>query len=139
MTRRSSAVSRRSSRLTVALLAALCLFGCGDDGATEPQPQPGQLRVILSGGTAPAGAVVLTVTGPGISSPVPAGGAALYHDLAGGTLSAVVVGASLGGEILRFSVSDVNQIASYAASMRQVAGPDNFLLEAGGFTVAVVR
>jgi hypothetical protein len=99
-------------------------------------PEPGQLRVTLSGGSS-VGAVVLTVTGSGITSPVASGGVSLYYDLSGGTLRAAVVGASLSGEVLRFTVPDVRQVASYQVSLQQAAGNDNQPVAAGGISAEV--
>jgi len=131
-------------RLRVLLLsvaAGALILGCGGDDTTgppQPQPQPGELRVTLSSGT-PVGAVVLTVTGSGLTSPVASGGALLYHDLSGGTLRAVVTGSSLSGEVMRFTVPDVGQVAGYRVSVEQAAGITNQPLAASGVTLSVVE
>jgi hypothetical protein len=129
-------------RATLIVLAAGGLIlGCGSDDATgppQPQPQPGQLSVTLSSGT-PVGGVVLTLSGAGITSPAASGGVRLYHDLSGSTLRAVVTGASLSGEILRFSVPDVRQLAGYLVSVQQAAGTSNQPLAASGVTLSVVQ
>ncbi len=125
--------------MLVSLAAGVMILGCGGDDSTGPPrqlPEPGQLRVTLSGGS-PVGAVVFTVTGSGITSPVASGGASLYHDLSGGTLLAAVVGASLSGEVLRFTVPDVRQVASYQVSVQQAAGNDNQPMAAGGISAEV--
>jgi len=124
--------------LLVSLAAGALILGCGGDDSTGPPqqlPQPGQLRVTLSGSS--VGAVVLTVTGSGITSPVASGGVSLYHDLSGGTLLAAVVGSSLSGEVLRFTVSDVRQVASYQVSLQQAAGNDNQPVAAGSISAEV--
>ena len=128
-------VGRRLRATLVSLAAGVLILGCGD-GSTAPQLEPGQLQVSLSGGSS-VGAVVLTVTGSGIASPVASGGASLYHDLSGDTLRAAVVGASLSGEVLRFSVPDVRQVASYQVSLQQAAGGDNQPVAPGGISAAV--
>jgi len=123
----------------VSLATGALILGCGGDDSTGPprqMPEPGQLRITLSGGSS-VGAVVLTVTGSGITSPVASGGASLYHDLSGGTLRAAVVGASLSGEILHFTVPDVRQVASYQVSVQQAAGNDNQPVAAGGISAEV--
>lgn len=129
-------------RLTlVSLAAGALILGCGGDDATgppQPQPQAGELRVLVASAT-PVGAVVLTVTGTGITSPAISGGARLYYDLSGGTLSAVVTGASLSGEIMRFKVPDVRQVAGYEVRVQQAAGTSNQSLAASGVTASVVR
>ena len=82
---------------------------------------------------------MLTVTGTGITSPAASGGAQLYYDLSGSTLSAVVVGSSLSGEVMRFTVPDVRQVASYQVVLDEAAGTANQPLAAGGVSVSVVQ
>lgn len=118
------------------------MLGCGSEDSTgpaEPQAQPGQLQVTLSGGV-PAGGLVLTVTGEGISAPAALPGSNLYYDLSGSELRAVVVASSLTGSVLRFSVPDVREADQYQASLQQVAGTDNEsrLTSAHAVTVSVV-
>lgn len=129
----------RTIRTIVILLAASALLlGCGDEatGPAQPQPQPGELRVEIASGT-PVGSVVLTVTGTGITAPTASGGAALYHELSGSALNAVVVGSSLSGTILRFSVPDVRQVSGYQVSLQQASGTANQALAAGAITLAI--
>lgn len=128
-------------RAILATVAGLLILGCGDDSATgppEPQPQPGVLEVSVASGT-PVGALVFTVTGSGISSPAAVAGARLYHDQSGNTLRAVVVGSSLSGEIMRFTVPDVRQVAGYQVSVQQASGTANQSLPTGGITLSVAE
>lgn len=121
------------------LVAGAFILGCGGDDTTgppEPQPQPGILSVSLGTGT-PVGAVVLTVTGTGITSPAAAPGARLYHDLSGDTLRAVVVGSSLSGAIMDFTVPDVRQVAGYRVSVQEASGIANQTLAASGLTLTI--
>jgi hypothetical protein len=123
------------TRATLATVAGLLILG-GGDGTTEPQPQPGELRVEIASGT-PVGAVVLTVTGAGITSPAASGGLQFYHDLSGNTLHAVVVGSSLSGTIMRFTVPDVRQAAGYQVSVQEASGTTNQSVAASGVTLSV--
>jgi len=130
---------RHLRAMLVSLTVGALILGCGGDESTGPPlqlPEPGQLLVTLSGGSS-VGAVVLTVTGSGITSPVASGGFSLYHDLSGGTLRAAVVGTSLSGEVLRFTVPDVRQVASYQVSLQQAVGDDNQPMAAGGISAEV--
>jgi hypothetical protein len=130
----------RMRAMLVSAAVGLLILGCGDDttGPPEPQPQPGELRVTVASGTA-VGAVVITVTGAGITSPAASGGARLYYDLSVVKLSAVVVGPSLSGEIMRFSVPDVRQVAGYRVSLEEAAGTTNQPLATAGISVSVVQ
>ncbi len=119
----------------VSLMAGALILGCGGDNPTDP-PEPGELRVTVASGT-PVGAVVLTVTGPSITSPAAAAGNLLYHDLSDGTLHAVVTGAAISGEIMRFAVPDVGQVAGYQVSVQEAAGTSNQPL--AGVTLSVVQ
>jgi len=127
--------------MTLCVVAAALIAGCGSDGPTappEPLPEPGQLRVTLASSTA-VGAVVLTLSGTGITSPAASGGAELYFDLSGGTLHGVLAGSSLSGNILTFSVPDVKQAAGYAVSLQEAAGTSNQPLDTSGVTLSVVQ
>lgn len=125
----------------VTLLAGGLIAGCGGDDPTgpapAPQPQPGELMVTVSSTAGSVGAVILHVTGPGITDPTAAGGASLYHHLSGNTLRAAAVGTSLSGAVLRFSVPDVRQHSGYAVTVQQAAGNDNEPLAAGGVSAEV--
>ena len=123
----------------VSLIAGALILGCGGDdptGPPEPQPQPGELRVTLVSG-AGVGGVVLTVTGTGITAPAASSGLQLYHDLSGSTLHAVVVGSSLSGTIMRFTVPDVRQVAGYQVSVQEASGTANQTLTASGVTLTI--
>ncbi len=123
----------------VSLIAGALILGCGGDDTTgppEPQPQPGELRVEIAGST-PIGGIVLTVTGTGITAPAAPSGLQLYHDLSGNTLHAVVVGSSLSGTIMRFTVPDVRQVAGYQVSVQEASGTANQTLTASGVTLTI--
>lgn len=131
----------RVGAILISLVASGLIAGCGDDGPTappEPLPEPGQLRVALSSST-PVGAVVLTVSGTGITSPAASGSARLYYDLSGGVLHAVLAGTSLSGDVLTFTVPDVKQAAGYHVSLQEAATTANQPLDTSGVTLSVVR
>ena len=114
-----------TAQLAVLLIAACSSDATGPDRQPQPQPQPGELRVTVVPTAGSTGAVVLHVTGPAMSDPTGVGGATVFYGLSGSTLRAVVVGTSLAGEVLRFSVPDVRDAPDYAVSVQQVAGNDN--------------
>ena len=123
----------------VSLIAGALILGCGGDDTTgppEPQPEPGELRVTVVSGTG-IGGVVLTVTGSRITAPAASGGGSLYYDLADSTLHAVVTGAPISGEIMRFTVPDVRQVAGYQVSVQEAATTSNQPL--AGVTLSVVQ
>ena len=64
-------------------------------------------------------------------------GLQLYHDLSGNTLHAVVVGSSLSGTIMRFTVPDVRQVAGYQVSVQEASGTANQTLTASGVTLTI--
>jgi hypothetical protein len=121
-----------------AVAAGILLLGCGDDSTSPPPPQPvpGELVVTVGGGSA-LGGIFLTVTGAGITAPAASGVASLYYDVSGTTLSATVVGSTLSGEVLRFSVPDVRNVTDYQVTVQQVAGTSNQPLSPGGFSATV--
>jgi hypothetical protein len=61
----------------------------------------------------------------------------LYTAASGDTLRAAVIAQVSSGELLRFSVPDVNQASSYNVVLQEVAGSDNALLSTGSFSVSI--
>ncbi len=122
--------------VSASLLAGAC--GGDDDGTGPPAPLPGQLTVNVSTSGGPGAAFKLTVTGEGIASPVKVGTShQLYTFASGDTLKAALIGTVSTGELLKFSVPDVNQASSYRVTLNEVAGSDNALLSLGSFSVSV--
>ncbi len=125
------------ARALTIVCATILIGSCGDDSSGPPAPQPGQLTVSVSSASTGA-AFNLIVTGENISNPVEAVGShQLYTFAAGDTLSVAVIGTVSSGDLLRFSVPDVNQVNSYRATLLEVAGTDNALLSIGSFTLAI--
>ena len=121
--------------------AAFLVGSCssdGDDGTGPAAVQPGQLAVaVTTSGTAGA-AFQLLVTGADIANPVQVGAThRLYTAASGDTLRAAVIAQVSSGELLRFSVPDVNQASSYNVLLQEVAGSDNALLSTGSFSVSI--
>jgi hypothetical protein len=128
------------SALAIAAVAAIVASACSDGGSTGPTEQPGQLTVSVSSSGAGGAAFLVTVTGTGITNATAASaGHQVYSVLAGNTLTAAIVlqNTLSNGDILVFSVPDVNAASSYDVDLVQVAGADNALLATGGFTLAV--
>ena len=128
----------RTRAILGAVAAGILFLGCGDDstGPPQPQPVPGELAVTVSGGSVFAG-IFVTVTGAGITAPAASGGASLYYDVSGTTLSATVVGSTLSGEVLRFSVPDVGDASDYVVAIQQVAGTSNQPLSPTAYSATV--
>jgi hypothetical protein len=61
----------------------------------------------------------------------------LYTLASGDTLRAAVIGTVSSGDLLRFSVPDVNQASGYHVTLEEVAGTDNQLLSTGNFTATI--
>lgn len=128
----------RTRVLLGAVAAGLLFLGCGDSPTSPPPPQPvpGELAVTVTGGAA-FGGVFLTVTGAGITAPAASGGSSLYSDVSGTMLSATVVGSTLSGEVLRFSVPDVGDASDYVVAIQQVAGTSNQPLSPAAYSATV--
>ncbi len=115
---------------SVALLLAAALpwsSGCGDDpGPTGPQG--GILEVSLTTPNADDAAMVLRLTGPGISQVrASEGGNYLHLVESGSEVIVVLVGDLPAGGIVRFSVPDVEAVDSYGAAILEVADESNAL------------
>jgi hypothetical protein len=114
----------RGIRMTVAGLALAVALACGGDGgATGPAgPTAGVLTVRLTTPNTDDGAILLTMSGPGMTQ-LAAADASLYFRQAqtGTTATAVLVGDVQGGSLLTFHVPDVDAAGSYSATIQQVA------------------
>lgn len=130
---------RRVGLVLAALAVGAPGTGCNDSSG----PVAGVLQVQLTTPNPGAdGAILLTVTGPApltaVGSPL-AGGRAFTDSL--GTTTRVVVTGSLGmGTIATIGVADVRQVASYSATIQQIA-QSNYQLRTGlsGYSLRVVR
>jgi hypothetical protein len=120
--------------------AAGIAAACGKDAA----PLPGELAVRHTA-QQPARAMVLTITGPEVATP---GDAASAYQIAAVQLSPtswrVLVVAPQGttlqdGQVVRFSVPDVNAAGSYSATVVQVAGAGYALQNPSQYSLSIVR
>lgn len=132
---------QRTTRIALAIVAvaAIAASACSDGGSTGPTEQPGQLTVSVTSSGASGAAYLITVTGTGITNATAASaGHQLYSVLAGNTLTAaIILQSAADGDILVFSVPDVNAASSYDVDLVQVAGADNALLSTSSFTLDV--
>ena len=125
----SSPIPRRRRRLLM-LTGAVALAACGGDGggaATEPPPTPvqptapvavpGTLTVRLVTPNTDDGAILLEITGPApAAEPTSAAQGVVVHARASGNTSRVAAFGPIGpGDLLRFSVPDVNAAPQYTA------------------------
>lgn len=111
--------------IVIGLFAGLA---CGDDdGVTGPVA--GSLVVSLTTPNADDGAIMLTVTGGTIESPAAtsASHAFFYRQVSSTSVSAILVGDISAGPLMTIDVPDVNAVASYSATVIEVADQANDL------------
>jgi hypothetical protein len=107
--------------------------------ACSDNPTPGVLKVNLttpnSGGD---GAILLTVTGPGVPvSAVPGAGLRLFTQLFTTTSRFALTGTLTSGTILTIEVPDVGKASAYTATIQQVATPTYQLRALTGYSLKV--
>lgn len=108
-------------------LCLLAMAGCGEDGGPA-EPEPGTLVATLATPNTDDGAILVRLTGSGITQ-VSAEQAGMYLRMVqnGDTVTAVVVGDVVAGALLSFHVPDVNDLHSCSATVLQVADAANVL------------
>ena len=124
------------ARFLVAALAVVT--GCGG----ESGPTPGELTVRLTTPNADDGAMVLVLSGPGpITNVAAASAGTLVHARdAGGAVRVAVFGSIASGDLIHFSVPDVEQASSYQTTIQEVADRGNVLRPgATAYTLSIVR
>ncbi|HET7565744.1 MAG TPA: hypothetical protein VFJ96_12150 [Gemmatimonadaceae bacterium] len=131
----------------VATCAAL-LVACGHDSPTQPSSHdktvrpsvPGVLTVQLTTPHSDDAALLVTVNGSGISDVQAPSGMLLHVRQRGDTVTAALFGRIASGEVLHFSVPDVNDAAHYTAHVVQVADSTNVVRgDVEGYVVTVER
>jgi hypothetical protein len=128
---------------SVALLLAAALpwsSGCGDDSGPTG-PEAGILEVSLTTPNGNDAAIVLRLTGPGISQVRASDGDHYFHLVESGSgVTVVLVGDLPAGGIVRFSVPDVEAVDSYSAAILEVADESNALRASlSGYEVNVAQ
>lgn len=113
----------------LALLCALTFVSSCGDGTSEPKVQPGQLALHLTTPHTNDAAVVIQIDAP---QPLPTVSAVdaqafVFSRVVNGATRTVLVGSLASGELLRFAVPDVNQLAAYSVTVLEVADTQNAL------------
>ena len=105
--------------------AAIGILSCGGD-STGPKAVPGDLTATLTTPNADDRAILITITSPGTISPGAAGADyVVFSKTLTGKTSVAVFGTLTTGPLVRFSVPDVGQAASYVVTVSDVADASN--------------
>lgn len=130
---------KRSLLSGIILLAGMLVAACGKDAPTGPVS--GVITVNLSTASADDRAVLISVTGPEeISGIEVANPSYTLHSRGSGTAFKAAVFGNLGaGALLRFTVPDVNKVASYTATVIQVSDAGNAVREPTGYTLTLAQ
>jgi hypothetical protein len=128
-------------RRTVAAAAVTLLIACKGDGTG---PTAGTLTVNLTTPNSGAdGAVMLMLTSPVAPSAVtPAAGLALWGSPVTTTTATIALTGTLSaGPILTLQVDDINKVAQYSATLREVAASAGFAVRPSlaGYSLAVTK
>jgi hypothetical protein len=123
------------------LVAAALLWGAGQSCEDAVGPVAGVLKVVLAMPHSGAdGAILLTVTGPArLRGATPGPGLRLFSEPLGTTTRFALTGALMNGTVLTIGVSDIGQVASYVASVQQVAATSFQLRPLAGYSLTVAR
>src|SRR5690348_10421535 len=134
----------RTLKFLGALALGLAISSCGGGSDhTAPSPVPGFLKITLTTPNADDGALLVKVQGGTIDSVV--AGAAVTAGTGSYTIQPaftrfVVAGNIVGGVVAKIHVPDVNDHASYTATIEQIAVRNTFAQRAlTGYSVAVTQ
>ena len=112
------------------MVTLLVTMACGPD-APSALPEPGALVVSLATPHADDGAVVFSLRGEEMGSPVALNPDqqvfVLSQDTERGLLRIAVIGARLSGPLVAFDVPDVRRVKAYAATVVEVADQANLV------------
>lgn len=120
------------SRLIFLTLCALALSACDSDPAETPTA--GSLTVSISTPNPMESAMLVRITGPGISDARAVSTDHVLHvsDHAPGEFQAIILGDLTSGPLMRFDVPDIAALQKYSAEILQVASPNYDLREDSG-------
>lgn len=123
----------RIARAVSLLLIAMTL-GCGDNS-----PVPGSVSVSLETPNLDDGALVITVTGSGITGITPTSSGYQLHQrlVTSGELRIVMFGNLSSGPLFTASVPDTRDLEIYSASVVQAASRTNELQDLAGYSLVV--
>ena len=109
-----------------------------DGSDPEPDIVPRRLRERVAPNGGGDGAILLTVTGPGVPvSAVPGAGLRLFTQLFTTTSRFALTGTLTSGTILTIEVPDVGKASAYTATIQQVATPTYQLRALTGYSLKV--
>ena len=120
----------RTRSLWVGALVAVAAVGISCRDTIEP-PREGPVTVSLATPRADDGAVLITVTGPGVGTLAPANSSyTIFWRLVSTTeLRAIVLGNVVAGPLFTMRVPDIGNVSGYAGTVTQVANRTDELQE----------
>jgi hypothetical protein len=123
--------------LVVVALVWGAVQSCGDSTG----PVAGVLKVVLASPNSGAdGAILLTLSGPApLTSATAGSGLRLFSQPLGATTRFAITGALTNGTVLTIGVPDIRQVASYTATVEQVAATSYQLRPLAGYALTVSR
>jgi hypothetical protein len=125
---------RRVLEVLAVTLAVVGAGSCGDGVG----PVAGVLTVSLATPNSGAdGAILLTVSGPGVTSVSAEPGLRVFSSTLGATNPFAVTGSLQNGVILRIGVPDTRRAGQYVATIQNVAANDYSLRGPSGYTLTV--
>ncbi len=115
--------------IAAATVALVVSVACGDGDGVTAVPMSGTLVLSLTSPNSDDGAILLSISGGGISAPTVVSTSHVLFFRATGTTSinAVVVGNITAGPLLRFDVPDVSGASAYTGTITEAANRANAL------------
>ncbi len=125
-------------KLGVGLLLAGMGVACGDN-PVEP-PVPGTATLVLATSSSDDGAVLFTLSGPGIGDLGPAATSHVVYQrrVSADEVRVLVIGNLAPGALLRVQLADTRDLTKYTVEISQVATrTDDLREDLSGYSVAV--